>query len=226
MSFADLRKARQSKESQSFVAASPALAPEAPVPETLEANVNEGLQLSHGLYKALPASLSIRVSDTSGRGIWSRGPWSPDRTSLPQSATETHTHLAHSLVRYLGLTSPAELAEYGLGSAAALVDFISRVRLLESLAYPRLNMSLQFVTNTFTLTSPSLTPIGIAVSPMVALINHSCEPNAVVVFPRAGPLEREPRIEVIALRPIGENEEVCFFLFPCVDTLTTFGEGA
>ena len=79
MSFADLRKARQSKESQSFVAASPALTPEAPVPEkeTLEANANEGLQLSHGLYKALPASLSIRVSDTAGRGIWTRSAWSP-----------------------------------------------------------------------------------------------------------------------------------------------------
>ena len=114
-------------------------------------------------------------------------------------------------MRYLGLTSPAELAEYGLGSAAALVDFISRVRSLMFILSLRLNLSSQFVTNTFTLTSPSLTPIGIAVSPVVALINHSCEPNAVVVFPRAGPLEREPRIEVIALRPIKEDEEVGFF---------------
>ena len=52
-----------------------------------------------------------------------------DRSSLPPSATETHTHLAHSLIRYLGLNSPAELAEYGLTSAGDLVDMISRVSL-------------------------------------------------------------------------------------------------
>ena len=53
----------------------------------------------------------------------------PDRSSLPPSATETHTHLAHSLVRYLGVSSPAELAQYGLTSAGDLVDFVSRVSL-------------------------------------------------------------------------------------------------
>jgi len=61
--------------------------------------------------------------------------------------------------------------------------------------------------NTFTLTSPCLTPIGISVSPLVALINHSCDPNAVVVFPRArGNIE--PLMQVVALRDIGPNEEV------------------
>lgn len=51
----------------------------------------------------------------------------PDRSSLPSSATEIHTHLAHSLVRYLGIASPAELAQYGLTSAGDLVDIVSRV---------------------------------------------------------------------------------------------------
>ncbi|KAG6879081.1 hypothetical protein C0992_005289 [Termitomyces sp. T32_za158] len=37
----------------------------------------------------------------------------------------------------------------------------------------------QFITNTFSVTTPMLTPIGASVSPIVALINHSCEPNAV-----------------------------------------------
>jgi SET and MYND domain-containing protein len=50
-----------------------------------------------------------------------------DRSSLPPSATETHTHLAHSLVRYLDVTSPVELTEFGLISAGDLVDIISRV---------------------------------------------------------------------------------------------------
>ena len=39
-----------------------------------------------------------------------------------------HTHLAHAIVRFLGLTSPQELVEYGMFNAADLVDLVSRVR--------------------------------------------------------------------------------------------------
>ncbi|TFK41651.1 hypothetical protein BDQ12DRAFT_733136 [Crucibulum laeve] len=108
--------------------------------------------------------------------------------------SQLHTHLAHALVRYLGLTSPEGLAEYGLHSAADLVDLVSR-----------------FTTNTFTLTSPNLTPLGACVSPAIALINHSCDPNAVIVFPRAGgeaKKDEEPRMQVIALKYITPNEEI------------------
>ena len=58
-------------------------------------------------------------------------------------------------------------------------------------------------------------PIGACVSPVVALINLSCDPNAVVVFPRAGGESRkdkEPLMQVIALKYIAPDEEVCFFL--------------
>ena len=57
-------------------------------------------------------------------------------------------------------------------------------------------------------------PIGACVSPVVALINHSCDPNAVVVFPRAGGESRkdkEPLMQVIALKNITPDEEVCSF---------------
>lgn len=50
-----------------------------------------------------------------------------DKSSIHPSAFESHTHLAHSIVRYLGVTSPTELATFGLTSAAELVDLISRV---------------------------------------------------------------------------------------------------
>ena len=40
---------------------------------------------------------------------------------------------------------------------------------------------------------------------MVALANHSCEPNAVVVFPNGG-----RSMEVIAIRDIEPDEEVSF----------------
>jgi hypothetical protein len=52
-----------------------------------------------------------------------------DRTSLPPEAAESHTHLAHAVIRYLGLTAPEELAPFGINSAAGIVDLISRVRL-------------------------------------------------------------------------------------------------
>ena len=51
------------------------------------------------------------------------------RGSLPAEAAEGHTHLAHAVVRYLGLNTPAELATYGIKNAADVVDLISRVRL-------------------------------------------------------------------------------------------------
>ncbi|KAF9458385.1 hypothetical protein BDZ94DRAFT_1226398 [Collybia nuda] len=111
------------------------------------------------------------------------------RSSLQSSSYELHTHLSHALVRYLGLTSPQELADFGLNSAGDLVDVISR-----------------FVANTFTITTPTLTPIGASISPVIALINHSCDPNAVVVFPRSS--DQEPLMQVIALRPIATSEEI------------------
>ncbi|KAJ6484472.1 hypothetical protein C8R47DRAFT_1280715 [Mycena vitilis] len=106
---------------------------------------------------------------------------------IEPAAYELHTHLAISLVRYLGLSFPSELASFGLASGADLANFVSR-----------------FVTNTFTITDPSLTPLGACVSPPVALLNHSCDPNAVVVFPHL----REPLMHVVALREIAPGEEI------------------
>lgn len=73
-------------------------------------------------------------------------------------------------------------------------------------------MAIQFTTNSFTLSSPSLDPIGVCVSPSIALANHSCAPNAAVVFPHYAdtPREREPRMVLVALREIAPGEEVYF----------------
>ncbi|KAG8931655.1 hypothetical protein FRC02_002421 [Tulasnella sp. 418] len=69
---------------------------------------------------------------------------------------------------------------------------------------------MQFTTNSFTLTDPSLTPIGVAISPVTALINHSCQPNAVVVFPRASSVFEAGRnpIDVVAIRDLLPGEEI------------------
>ncbi|KAK6971887.1 histone-lysine N-methyltransferase ASHR1 [Favolaschia claudopus] len=139
-----------------------------------------------------------------GRIMWKRqkqgpaSPWTQEidllqshKQEVQPSAYELHTHIAISLVRYLGLSSPSEIAAFGIASGADLADFVSR-----------------FVTNTFTITDPSLAPLGASVSPPVALINHSCDPNAVVVFPRSRPNNQEPLMQVVALREISANEEI------------------
>lgn len=115
------------------------------------------------------------------------------RTALPPEAAESHTHLAHAVIRYLGLTAPEELVPFGINSAAGIVDLISR-----------------FATNSITLTSPSLAPLGVCVSPLIALVNHSCEPNAVVVFPHSAkdPASQEPEAQVIAIRDISPGKEI------------------
>ncbi|KAL4073526.1 hypothetical protein J3A83DRAFT_4229177 [Scleroderma citrinum] len=113
-----------------------------------------------------------------------------NRKIIQPSAVDAHAHLAQAVVRYLGLSSPTELEEYGIMSTADLVDLISR-----------------FVINTVALTSPSLTPIGVSVSPLVALINHSCTPNVVVVFPHDRK-DSEKGMKVIALKDIMPGEGI------------------
>ncbi|KAJ3556673.1 hypothetical protein NP233_g11925 [Leucocoprinus birnbaumii] len=113
--------------------------------------------------------------------------------SAEQSSSELHTHMAHALVRYLGAESIKDLAVYGIGSIPALVDLVS-----------------QLTTNAFAVTDPALMPIGVSISPTIALFNHSCEPNAVLVFSRSQHRARkeEPAVEVVAIRDIAADEEV------------------
>jgi hypothetical protein len=110
---------------------------------------------------------------------------------LADSLVDAHMHLAHALVRYLGLSSPAELAPFGIGSAGTLVDLLSR-----------------FSTNALTLSEPALAPIGVYASPAVALLNHSCQPNAAAVFPELGTASGEVRVRVVAMRDIRPGDEV------------------
>ncbi|KZV78345.1 SET domain-containing protein [Exidia glandulosa HHB12029] len=114
------------------------------------------------------------------------------RQNLPSSAAESHTHIAHALVRYMSISGPEGLHKCGITSAGDLVDIIS-----------------QFTTNSFTLSSSSLSPIGVCISPTVALANHSCDPNAVVVFPRpSGTTLQEPVMQIIAIKNISPGEEI------------------
>ncbi|TYJ52653.1 hypothetical protein B9479_006745 [Cryptococcus floricola] len=102
-------------------------------------------------------------------------------------------HLAHYLSASdplqpdsdTSLLEPADMQTYGFNSVAQVMHLCSAMKV-----------------NAFTLTSPSLTPIGISISPLLALANHSCAPNAVAVFPRGG---RE--IDLVAISDIAPGSE-------------------
>ncbi|KAG8982437.1 hypothetical protein FRB90_006789, partial [Tulasnella sp. 427] len=118
------------------------------------------------------------------------------RESLPTSSHEALTLLSHSLARYISGSdrpSPDALSRFGINSARDLLDLISK-----------------FTVNSFTLTNPSLTSVGVAISPLAALINHNCEPNAVVVFPRSSisPSPGSDPLEVVAIKDIPPGEEI------------------
>jgi hypothetical protein len=66
----------------------------------------------------------------------------------------------------------------------------------------------QFQSNSFSLTSPHLDNIGVSISPLVALLNHSCSPNAVVVFPNFANSANQNPMRVVAIRDIAPGEEI------------------
>lgn len=75
--------------------------------------------------------VASRLGETHGRRDSNSN--STDRTTLPPEAAESHTHLAHAVIRYLGLTAPEELVPFGINNAAGIVDLMSRVRIRSSL---------------------------------------------------------------------------------------------
>lgn len=134
------------------------------------------------------------------------------RSSLPTSVHTSHVQLAHALVQYLGASSPQELEPFGIRSSGELVDLISKVssqnHYVNSGHFSRC-IRFQFATNTHSLTTSNLTPIGLAVSPLLALVNHSCNPNAVLVFPSLSKPKDEPAMHLVCLQEIKPGDEVC-----------------
>lgn len=132
-----------------------------------------------------------------------------DRDNLAQSMVNAHVHLAHGIVRYMGLGSAHDLARFEVRGVGELVDLISKVAYLFGVSHTLIaHCSEQFTSNSFTLATPSLSPIGVAISPLAALINHSCNPNVAVVFPRFSSAREEPLIHVVAIQDIQANSEL------------------
>ena len=63
------------------------------------------------------------------------------------------------------------------------------------------------MTNAFMLSDAYLDPLGVCVNPTLALVNHACDANAVMVFPtmqRGSP----SRMHLVAIRPISAGDAV------------------
>ncbi|GAA5964675.1 hypothetical protein JCM3765_004349 [Sporobolomyces pararoseus] len=124
-----------------------------------------------------------------------------DREKLTAEEQERFFHLSVAVSTYVGQSTVLNSCD----TPAALMDLLSR-----------------FTSNSFSLTSPTdLTNIGVSISPLTALFNHSCRPNAVVVFPSfpspppsissassSPSTSTSKNMRVVAIRDIREGEEV------------------
>ncbi|TKY89878.1 hypothetical protein EX895_001175 [Sporisorium graminicola] len=93
-----------------------------------------------------------------------------------------------------------------------------------------LDLVCQFSSNSFTLTDSDLNPLGVCMHASMAMINHSCTPNAAVVFPFGGAAKsgqqkwrdgEDKIMQLVALRAIEPGEEL---LISYVDIADTYEE--
>ncbi|GAA6036402.1 hypothetical protein JCM8097_001703 [Rhodosporidiobolus ruineniae] len=112
------------------------------------------------------------------------------RDELTSEEQERFFQLSVALTQYMG--SQEAVASAVGGSGRGMMDLCSR-----------------FTSNSFSLTSPAdVTNLGVSISPLTALFNHSCAPNAVVVFPRFPSPSQPKHMAVVAVREIKPGEEV------------------
>ena len=80
---------------------------------------------------------------------------------------------------------------------AAMYARVSELKLLNEVP----NLLNQVLTNSLTLITPTLDPLGIIVDPMLGHFNHSCDPNAYIIMDGA-------EVNVRSLKPIKKDEEI------------------
>ncbi|BGP27287.1 hypothetical protein JCM10295v2_006251 [Rhodotorula toruloides] len=143
------------------------------------------------VLRALSRLLYLRESDKAGKLWGAIESLESHRTRLSEKEQEDFFRLSISFASYVGQKRLKEACP----NAAAVLDLCSR-----------------FTSNSFSLTSPAdLSNIGVSISPATALINHSCHPNAVIVFPSfPSSTSTSPSryMSVVAIRPIDCGEEI------------------
>lgn len=119
-----------------------------------------------------------------------------DDKAIPSSGTDNY-NLVDALESHISEVDKNQLVLYA--QMANLVQLI----------LPSFELDLKEITHTFskfacnahTICDPELRPLGTGLYPVLSIINHSCVPNAVLIF--------EGRTAYVrALQPISKNEEV------------------
>lgn len=127
-----------------------------------------------------------------------------ERRCLQPRRRPTSSYLCPSHHTSVKKSSQRRLILPQISSTCVLAYVLCPLPLSLSALIPRLAVHLQFLL----LTTPHLSNIGVSISPLAALLNHSCTPNAVVVFP-SRPTPSSPRfMRIIAISPIKEGDEV------------------
>lgn len=71
-----------------------------------------------------------------------------------------------------------------------------------------LDFCCRFAVNTFSLSDPFLSEIGVAVSPLLAMLNHTCQPNSAFLFPDYATAKNKKPMRVIATEAIEPGTEI------------------
>ncbi|KAI4731881.1 SET domain-containing protein [Aureobasidium sp. EXF-10728] len=93
-----------------------------------------------------------------------------------------------------------EVMQYEVTVAAAR-DLFARISPDDDDAQKMRDYVGKILRNSLTLTLPTLEPMGVALDPIVCSANHSCEPNASVLFD-------QPRLMMRSLSPIKKDQEI------------------
>ncbi|KAL1721019.1 hypothetical protein EV715DRAFT_249315 [Schizophyllum commune] len=144
-----------------------------------------------------------------GRLLWKRqkkgldSTWVCDSTTRGDAVQQEIPTTFRLRISHSPLPFPGAISRHIVSGRASRI----RYHLARQFARPHLS---GFATNSYSVTTPDLTPIGACVSPLVSLVNHSCSPNAATVFPRASktPSADEPLISVVAIRDIHPDEQI------------------
>ncbi|EPQ30987.1 uncharacterized protein PFL1_01176 [Pseudozyma flocculosa PF-1] len=131
------------------------------------------------------------------------------KAGMDQGKLQDLAAVSVSLAHFLGASQAVSLEELpskqrqvlqdlGMGSASSLMDAVCK-----------------FATNSFALTDSELNSIGVCLDLTAALLNHSCCPNAALVFPSNGATHDGPKgpdangpMHLVALRDIQPGDEV------------------
>ncbi|PWN52956.1 SET domain-containing protein [Violaceomyces palustris] len=151
------------------------------------------------------------------------------RSSLTIDQTRPFGRLAVKLGRYLGaeaLVQAMQKATEGEEDEGSKESETGNVltKLGIRNAGELLDLVVRYATNSFTVTDSDLSPLGSCLHPASALINHSCWPNVVVVFPFGGggtKTQSSQPMHVIAIRDIHPGEEILTAYVDIADTFET-----